>query len=103
MRVYVSGPMRGYADLNFPEFHRVAHLLTEVGHEVFNPAGQQEHDASLRECLAVDLAWLCRHAEAVALLDGWQTSRGALAERAAAQALGLKVAPYWDLLTGECR
>ena len=106
MKVYVAGPMRGYADLNFPEFYRVANLLREVGHDVFNPAagtGGEITQDRLRKWMAQDLQWICLHAEAIALLDGWPESKGACAERAAALALGLKVAPYWDLLTGDCR
>ena len=124
MKVYVAGPMRGYADFNFPEFHRVAHMLREVGHEVFDPAERdnaqhgegfaagnpqgrlevaESRGFDLRKTLALDLQWICLHAEAIALLDGWPESKGACAERAAALALGLKVAPYWDLLTGDCR
>ena len=106
MKVYVAGPMRGYADFNFPEFHRVAHMLREVGHEVFNPATHSEQaddKARLRKWMAQDLTWICLHADAIALLDGWPESKGSCAERAAALALGLKVAPYWDLLTGDCR
>lgn len=113
MRVYLAGPMRGLPEFNFPAFHRAAAILRGQGHEVFSPAekdierhgvdiskgnadgdeeyASKQHGFSLREALGIDLAWICAHAEAVALLPGWERSTGANAERAAAKALGLKL------------
>lgn len=112
-KVYVAGPMRGIPELNFPAFNAAAATLRQLGCEVFNPAEKdnerygvdiskgnttgceevaaKEHGFNLREALALDLEFICRHADAVALLPGWQNSKGAQAERAAAVALGLKV------------
>ena len=44
---------------------------------------------SLREALGADTAWICAHADAIALLPGWEKSTGATAENALAVALGL--------------
>lgn len=101
--------MRGYKDFNFPAFHEAARKLRSAGHEVFSPAERDEemHGAdvsksltgdlgdavqkgfSLREALADDLAWICLHAQGIALLPGWERSKGARAEKATADALGL--------------
>lgn len=113
MKTYLGGPMRGIHAFNFPAFHAAAAKLRAEGHEVFSPAEKdnerhgadiskgnetgdeeqaaREHGFSLREALGVDLAWICQHADAVALLPGWSSSKGATAERAAALALGLEV------------
>lgn len=111
MNVYLAGPMRGIKDFNFPEFHAAAARLRAKGHTVFNPAERDElvHGAdigksetgdlgeaaqkgfSLREALAADMAYICREADAVAMLPGWITSKGATAELATARALGLVV------------
>jgi hypothetical protein len=113
MKVYLAGPMRGYPEFNFPAFHRAALKLRADGHEVFNPAERDnerhgtdiskgnatgdealataQHGFSLREALGADLAWICAHAEAIALLPGWENSRGAKAEAATAHALDLEV------------
>ena len=109
MRIYLAGPMRGYPEFNFPLFHKVAKVLRDCGNEVFNPAERDEKahgedlvkgtagdlseipEFSLREALAEDLSWICRHADAVALLPGWEQSRGATAERATGKALGLTI------------
>lgn len=36
--IYISGPMSGVENLNYPEFNRVAKGLREAGYKVFNPA-----------------------------------------------------------------
>jgi len=119
MRVYLAGPMRGYPDFNFPAFDAGAAALRALGHEVFSPAerdrevhGENVNDSKtgdltdvpqfdLRGALAADLEWVCKYADAVVLLDGWEQSKGALAERAAAEALaceGVKVYTIKELL-----
>lgn len=113
MKIYVAGPMRGLPEFNFPAFHEAARRLRAKGHEVFNPAERdiarhgldiskgnmagceklaaEQHGFNIREALADDLDFICRQADAVALLPGWQESRGALAEVHAARALDLLI------------
>ena len=107
MKVYLAGPMRGYPEYNFPAFHYAANTLRNEGHEVFSPAekgeevgyvelpessiGADEGLAFRRKVFKLDLSWICEHADAVALMAGWENSKGAQAERAAAEAVGLTV------------
>jgi len=113
MKIYLAGPMRGVPEFNFPAFHEAANKLRSEGHYVFSPAERdndkygtdiskgnatgdesiaaKEHGFSLREALEADLSWICTHAEAIAMLPGWEKSKGATAEHATAIALGLKV------------
>ena len=111
MRLYLAGPMRGIADFNFPAFFKAAAMLRREGYEVFNPAEKdikkygetilksptgtvatiEKKGFSLREALAADTRFICLKAEAIALLPGWKGSKGAVAERALAKALGLKI------------
>src|SRR5690349_15477670 len=49
---------------------------------------------SLRTALGHDLEYICRHADLLVMLPGWQKSKGALAEVAAAQALGVAVVEF---------
>ena len=117
MKIYVAGPMRGYAQFNFPAFESATRDLRALGHEVFSPAerdrgtgfhpdqamaGTEEEMAlagfSLREALGTDLAWICAEADAVVLLPGWLLSLGARAERATARALGLPVFMLEDII-----
>lgn len=113
MKIYVAGPMRGIPEFNFPAFHAAAADLRKQGHEVFNPAERdnerhgvdiskgnatgdealaaKQHGFNLREALHQDLEFICLHADAIALLPGWHNSKGAQAELATANALGLVV------------
>lgn len=91
MRLYLAGPMRGYDEFNFPAFKAAATALRDQGHHVFNPAENSAHDADIRTCMAIDTAWICSSAEAIALLPGWENSRGAKAELALAEAIGLPI------------
>jgi hypothetical protein len=97
MRVYLAGGMRGYPDHNFPAFNKAAAELRAAGHFVFNPAENSPEDADIRTCLAIDTAWICCCAEAIAMLPGWTESKGAFAEHALAKALGLKVLYLYDV------
>lgn len=113
MKIYVAGPMRGIPEFNFPAFNEATAKLRALGHTVFNPAERdnerhgkdiskgnatgdeslaaKEHGFDLRVALGDDLAWICAHADAIAMLPGWENSKGAKAERATARALGLEI------------
>jgi len=108
MKLYLAGPMTGYKDFNFPAFHKAAAELRAAGHVVFSPAekdiesygvdlfkgeGSQkaiEGKFNLRGALAQDLEFICLEADGIALMLGWERSKGANAENATAVAIGLK-------------
>ena len=88
--------MRGMEDHNVPAFNRAAAALRADGHEVFNPADgmEDEDDTTVDGCRRIfsfDTSWICEQADMVALLPGWQNSKGAYAEMALAEAIGLPV------------
>lgn len=116
MNIYLAGPMRGIKDFNFPAFFAAAAALRAQGHSVFSPAerdveefgaerlrsatgSEAEVSRNLgmqgltlaRKCFLHDTHYICTTADAVYLLPGWQASRGAKAERALAEAIGLQV------------
>lgn len=107
-KVYLAGPMSGIKDFNFPAFDKAAQTLTDLGYEVFNPADNDRENGfdatglsgemvdavaqgfDLRKALKQDLSWICDHADWIALLPGYNKSRGVEAELALARALGIR-------------
>lgn len=85
MRVYISGPMRGVPQLNFPAFDAAAATVRQAGWEAVSPADLDRQHVSLpgadylRDILARDLAALLQ-CQAIALLPGWRMSEGAVTE-----------------------
>lgn len=92
MRVYLAGPMTGIDQFNFPAFHDKAEELRELGIEVSNPAENHggRTDLPLAEYFKVDLPQVC-DADAIVVLPGWETSRGARIEVDLARHLGKPV------------
>ena len=88
-RVYLSGPMSGIADNNFPAFNEWATKLRTQGFDVVSPAEIQEA-GTWELCLRADLRELCT-CDAIALMPGWESSRGANLELHVAHRLGMEV------------
>ncbi|MFO8011974.1 MAG: DUF4406 domain-containing protein [Phycisphaerae bacterium] len=97
-RIYVSGPMTGREALNFPAFHAAAERFAEAGWRVSNPALNfgGRTDLPREVYLRADVSMLAK-CDAIALLPGWQRSRGATLEAVLAAELGLR---FFDAETG---
>lgn len=91
--LYVSGPMSGLPECNYPEFFRVGELLEEAGYRVVNPA-KNDTGSSYREILRGDLLLLVQNCDGMALLDGWENSKGATLEHHIAEVLQMDIRPY---------
>lgn len=105
-RIYVAGGMTGYDDYNFPTFYAASESLERQGWEAVNPA-QLDVDAGytlerLKQFLPDELQKFLHGAikrdlealetcDAIALLPGWKSSKGARAEKAVAEWRGLEV------------
>lgn len=81
---YLSGPMTGLPEFNYPAFHAAALRLRARGWRVYNPA---EHNWSpgvepfpLRAAFAEYCRFICLEADAVIVLPGWEASAGARVE-----------------------
>lgn len=89
MKVYISGPMTGLPDYNYPAFNACAEHLRALGHEPINPArpGEDGWDwvAFMRRALC-DLS----EADGIYMLPGWLNSRGACIEERIARDLDLE-------------
>lgn len=90
IRVYISGPMSGIPDLNFPAFNAVATMLRDKGYEVENPAAKGEVEGwDWEDYLRYDLRALM-DCQAIYTLPGWYRSPGSQLEVAVATALRFK-------------
>lgn len=91
--IYISGPMTGLPDLNFPAFHVAAAELRAQGHTVVNPAEKQEEgqpDMTWSDYMRIDLRMMM-DCDTIHMLPGWQESRGAKLEYMVAAELGFEV------------
>jgi len=115
VRLYLCGPMTGYPEFNFPAFELAATDLRRQGYVVWSPHESdlesewaKQHSATyrpavgepgassteaLRYFLATDLREVCM-ADELAVLDGWEASRGCIIETYVAFQLGIPVKPY---------
>lgn len=90
-RIYVAGPMTGLPDLNFPAFNAEAARLRAEGWEVLNPAEiNPDHTMAWPDCMRRDLAALVT-CDAIWMLSGHHSSRGATLELHVARELGLEI------------
>lgn len=98
MRVYISGPMTGLPDLNFPAFHAAAAALRAQGWlDVVNPAEiNAAHPGQWETCMKADIKALC-DCDALVMLPGWERSTGAHLEVHIAHRLGLQILSLADL------
>lgn len=116
-KVYLAGPMTGFEYFNFPAFDKERDKWINRGFDVFSPADHDrfllgkpgnwipsESDSTgpwkawaiegaptLRVMLGADLAWIAENATDIAMLHGWENSKGARAEWSLALALGIRV------------
>ena len=90
-RLYLSGPMTGHPELNFPAFHAEASRLRALGYEVANPAEiNPDPRATWHACMRADLKALL-DCDALVLLLGWEQSAGAHLEMHVAHRVGMEI------------
>jgi hypothetical protein len=97
--IYLSGPMTGYPDFNYPAFRKAATVLRMQGLEVFDPSECFDGDQGLSKevYMREDIAAVLK-ASIVVVLDGWEQSSGARLEVEVAKAIGVPVESYTDFV-----
>lgn len=96
MHVYISGPMTGLPDSNREAFRQAAFHWRENTYDVCNPVDIYVPDGSSWETyLREDLKALL-NCTAIAMLPGWEQSRGARVEHLIAVILDM---PVFDAIT----
>ena len=100
--VYVAGPVTGRLFRNRLEFEGARVLLSAVGLNAVIPHDHVPRDATWDEAMGICLPLLTR-CGGVALLDGWEGSRGARLEYEEATRRGMDVRPLneWVVLADE--
>lgn len=89
MKVYLSGAMTGVPNYH-PIFAKYADKLRQVGYTVFNPAAANLEGWPESKILSYELDWILNEADAIALIPGWENSRGVKLELAAAEFKGIE-------------
>lgn len=94
---YLSGPMSGLPEYNYPAFDRAAEKLrakgytvvtpTEVGSDLETKLGAERFSLSYQQYVNANIIALL-DCNAIILLPGWSGSRGAKLEQYIAQTLG---------------
>ncbi len=97
--IYISGPMTGYPEYNYPAFINAEERLRGLGYSnIINPAKLAEQGTDWQTCMRRAVTALMA-ADAVILLPGWDRSKGAKIEYYLAANLGLSVKSYKSLVS----
>lgn len=104
--VYISGPMTGYPNYNYPAFFDAEERLRDSGFDVVNPARHEDadlpEDPQWPDFMRVAMRALSR-VDMVAVLPRADASRGANCEVAWALDLGLPTVPLQQVLSSPHR
>lgn len=87
---YLTGPMTGLPDYNYPAFHAAAAKLRSMGREVINPAEDEKPGLEWHQYLRADIRNLV-DCHAIHMLPGWELSKGANLEHHIAGQLGMTI------------
>ena len=98
-RIFISGPMTGYANWNYPKFDIVENILIANGFEAVNPAtigrkfGPEKVDTDpvLYKEMEAEIQKAERTCDAILLLKGWEESKGVRLELKTALELNLLI------------
>lgn len=98
LKVYISGPMTGLPEFNYPAFNSMAERIAAKGHIPLNPAkalngeGGHPREAHMRADIAMVM-----EADAILLLPGWYKCKGSLLEVQIAAEIGLRIVELQEL------
>jgi hypothetical protein len=115
MKIYIAGPMSGIPQFNIPAFDEAAERLREAGYDAVSPAELDDpetraaalasEDGEMKgalngetwgDFLARDVKLVADEIDAIALLPGWEGSRGAQLELHVARLCNLPIYRYQD-------
>lgn len=88
---YVSGPMTGLPEFNYPAFAAATTLLEGKGHMVLSPHSVGQHEGWEWEDYMKAAVQLQTECDAVYMLPGWSRSRGGRVEHGLATTFGQSI------------
>ena len=99
LKIFLSGPMTGIKDFNFPLFNQVAAKYRELGYEVVNPVDickkfKKERvlsDKAVFDKMIAEQQEAERTCNVLMLLPGWEDSRGVRLELKTALELDFQI------------
>lgn len=103
MKLYISGPMSGLPEFNYPAFHLAKEMLQARGYECVSPADLPIlDDWEWIDYIELDIDSVFS-ADGIATLDGAEGSKGARIERRIGERLEMPVetVAYWLELAAE--
>lgn len=92
MKIYIAGPISGMPNFNREAFSNAKKALVDLGYEPVNPMDYTSASMSYHACMRIAVG-LMVGCDAVALLDGWEKSKGALIEYELAKTLKIPCKP----------
>lgn len=110
MNIYTIGPVTGIEQDNRPEFERVKRALELAGHRAKVPHDFVDEASSWSQAMRTSIREMLRERwfstplfchpvyDAIAMLDGWEDSRGARIEHDLAEALEIPCKPWREWL-----
>ena len=99
--VYISGPMTGLPELNYPAFNSAAEKLRTLGYIVENPAEAKAEVWWKWEDYMRSAIVQVTKSDTIVTLPNWENSRGAKIEVKLGFDLGLEVYTLVDFLKGQ--
>jgi hypothetical protein len=98
---YISGPMTGYPNFNFPAFDEASRILRAYGLQIISPAELDRDDPPApgsvwMDFILRDLKVIHDKVKGIIFLPNWYHSRGARMEAFTGIMLGMRFAQYYD-------
>jgi hypothetical protein len=98
VKVYISGPMTGIPEFNYPAFEAAEKIVSAAGYDPVSPHRAPKLE-TWKEYMRYDIK-LLMDCQAIAMLPGWENSKGANIEFDIANRLDFYI---WGIHEGELR